>query len=143
VKRVRIVSGLLGGVLALSTLTAATAAGASGISIKVSPTSGLANGQTVKVAGKGLPLTTKGKPNSFFLDQCTAAVAGKLTVADESHCDISLAKALKVSKSGAFATTFKVATGTIGDGTCSATAPCVIGVGDITGQGAVAKITFR
>jgi hypothetical protein len=134
---------LLGGALALSSLTVASAAGAAAISIKVSPSSGLASGQTVKIVGSGLPATTNGKANAFFADECNSAVSGHLSLADESHCDVSLAKALKVSKTGAFAGTFKVATGTVGDGTCSSTAPCVIGVGDAAGQGSVVKITFK
>jgi hypothetical protein len=130
---------------ALALLVPAVPAGASGISVKVSPAKGLVNGQVVKVSGKGLPVTTKGKTNSFFADECNAAVKGKLSPADASHCDESLAKALKVSKKGAFSTTFKVATGAVGDGTCGVAAhlTCVIGVGDIGGQGTVVKITFK
>jgi hypothetical protein len=127
----------------MSSLTVASVAGASGITIKVSPSSGLSNGKTIKIVGSGLSTTTKGKKNAFFVTECTSAVTGHLSVADESHCAVSLAKALKVSSKGAFATTFKVATGTIGDGTCSSTSPCVIGVGDIAGQGSVVKITFK
>ena len=119
-----------------------SAAGASGVTIKVSPSSGLTNGQTIKVVGKGLPVKTNGKTNAFFISECTSAVSGQLSTADESHCGVSGAKAIKVTKKGAFATTFKVATGTIGDGTCSASSACVIGVGDAGGQGAVATITF-
>ena len=139
---------LVGGVASLSlaiVVAGAAPAGASGVSVKVSPAKGLANGQMVTVSGTGLPVTTKGKKNSFFLDECNAAVTGQLSVADEPHCDVSLAKALTVSKKGAFKTTFKVATGTVGDGTCGVAGhlTCVIGVGDTGGQGAVANITFK
>jgi hypothetical protein len=142
-------AGLLGGGVAALSLTTMTAmampAGASGVSLKVSPSKGLANSQVVKVSGSGLPVTTKGKKNSFFIDECNAAVTGQLSVADEAHCDVSVAKALKVSKKGSFITTFKVATGTVGDGSCGVTGhlTCVIGVGDAGGQGGVASITFK
>jgi hypothetical protein len=121
----------------------ATPAGASGISIKASPTTGLANGQSVKVSGKGLPTTAKGKAITWFVDECNSAVSGHLSLTDESHCAVPLAKVLKVSKKGAFSITFKVATGKVGDGTCSKTTHCVIGVGDAGGQGSVVKITFK
>jgi hypothetical protein len=139
---------LVGGVAALSltgVMAVAAPAGASSVSLKVSPAKGLANSQVVKVSGSGLPVTTKGKKNSFFLDECNAAVTGELSVADESHCDVSVAKALKVTKKGSFTTTFKVVTGTVGDGSCGVAGhlSCVIGVGDTGGQGAVASITFK
>ncbi len=139
---------VVGGVAAVSLASAvalAAPAGASGISLKVSPAKGLANNQVVKVSGSGLPVTTNGKKNSFFLDECNSAVTGQLSVADESHCDVSVAKALKVSKKGSFTTTFKVATGTVGDGSCGVAGhlTCVIGVGDTGGQGTVASITFK
>jgi hypothetical protein len=136
---------MFGGALAVSLLTVAPPAGASGIVVKVSPAKGLKNGQTVKVVGSGLPVTTSGKKNAFFADECNALVTGELTVADTPHCDVTLAKSLKVSKKGAFTTTFKVATGTVGDGMCGVPGhlTCVIGVGDVAGQGTVAKITFK
>jgi hypothetical protein len=147
-RRRHMVGLLAGGAAALSlttVLAAAVPAGASGVSVKVSPAKGLANNQVVKVSGSGLPVTTKGKKNSFFLDECNSAVTGQLSVADESHCDVSVAKALKVSKKGSFTTTFKVVTGTVGDGTCGVAGhlTCVIGVGDTGGQGGVASITFK
>jgi hypothetical protein len=147
-RRGHMVGLLAGGAAALSlttVLAAAVPAGASGVSVKVSPAKGLANNQVVKVSGSGLPVTTKGKKNSFFLDECNSAVTGQLSVADEPHCDVSVAKALKVSKKGSFTTTFKVVTGTVGDGTCGVAGhlTCVIGVGDTGGQGGVASITFK
>jgi hypothetical protein len=139
---------LVGGAATLSIaalMAAAAPAGASGISLKVSPAKGLTNAKVVTVSGSGLPVTTAGKKNSFFIDECNAAVTGTLSVADEPHCDISVAKALKVSKKGTFKTTFKVATGTVGDGSCGVAGhlTCVIGVGDTGGQGTVATITFK
>jgi hypothetical protein len=146
--RGRMAGLVVGGAAALlltTVMAVAAPAGASGISLKVSPGKGLSNHQVVKVSGNGLPLTTNGKKNSFFLDECNALVTGQLSLADEPHCDVSVAKALKVSKKGAFKTTFQVVTGTVGDGTCGVTGhlTCVIGVGDTSGQGAVANITFK
>ena len=147
-QRGRLTGILVGGVGALSfamLVAGAVPAGASTVSVKVSPAKGLANGQVVTVSGTGLPATTNGKKNSFFLDECNAAVTGQLSVADEPHCAVSLAKALTVSKKGSFKTTFKVATGTVGDGSCGVAGhlTCVIGVGDAAGQGGVAHITFK
>jgi hypothetical protein len=72
-------------------------------------------------------------------------VTGKLSPADATHCDESVAKVLKVSKKGEFTTTFKVVTGKVGDGVCGVTGSltCVLGVGDLGGQGTVVKITFK
>lgn len=68
-RRGPIAAVLFGGALAVSLLTVAPPAGASGISVKVSPAKALKNGQTVKVVGKGLPITTDGKVNDFFVDE--------------------------------------------------------------------------
>jgi hypothetical protein len=146
-QRWRMTGLLVGGVSVLSLATfmaVAVPAGASAVSVKVSPAKGLSNGKVVTVSGTGLPLTTIGKKNSFFIDECNAAVSGHLSLADEPHCDVSLAKALTVSKKGAFKTTFKVATGTVGDGNCGVAGhlTCVIGIGDSGGQGGIANITF-
>jgi hypothetical protein len=144
-RRGQVAGLILGGAIVASVLTAAAPAGASGISVKVTPAKGLSNGQTVKVVGKGLPVTTKGKKNSFFVDECNEQVVGKLSPADTPHCDVALAKALKVSKKGAFTATFKVTTGKVGDSMCGVTGylTCVIGVGDVAGQGTVVNITFK
>lgn len=146
--RGRMTGLLVGGAAALSLATVvagALPAGASGVTVKVSPAKGLSNGKVVTVSGNGLPVTTSGKKNAFFLTECNAAVTGQLSLADEPHCDVSVAKALKVSNKGVFKTTFKVATGTVGDGSCGVAGhlTCVIGVGDTAGQGAVASITFK
>jgi hypothetical protein len=143
--RGRVAAILFGGAAAISLMTMAAPAGASGISLKASPSKGLTNGKTVKVTAKGLPVTTKGKKNSFFVAECNSLVTGSLSLADESHCDISTAKAIKVSKKGSFSGKFKVVTGKVGDGYCGTAGhlTCVIGVGDIAGQGTVVNITFK
>src|SRR5580704_9122734 len=143
-RRGQVAGLILGSAIAASLLVAAPPAGASGISVKVTPSKGLTNGETVKVVGKGLPVTTKGKKNSFFVDECNGQVIGKLSPADTPHCDVALAKGLKVSKKGGFTATFKVATGKVGDSMCGVPGylTCVIGVGDVAGQGTVVKVTF-
>ena len=126
-------------------LLGAAPAGASGISVKISPSKGLTNGKVVTITGKGLGKTAHGSSGTWFASECTAAVTGKLSPADASHCAISTAKALTVSASGTFSTKFKVLTGTVGDGQCGVPGflTCVIGVGTATGAGTVVKITFK
>jgi hypothetical protein len=134
-----------GTLMGMSMVALATPAGASGLSVKVSPSKGLANNEAVKVSGKGFPYSTKGKANSFFATECTAAVTGKLSVADAVHCDESHVAVVKVSKKGTFSFAFTVITGPIGDGMCGTPGnlKCVIGIGDVAGQGSVGKITFK
>jgi hypothetical protein len=138
---VRSAAALLAGGLVLAAALPAAAAP----SIRVQPANGLHNGQKVKVTGAGLPATTGGKANSFFITECNKAVKGALSLSDESHCAVAWAKAVKVSHGGTFSTTYVVRTGKVGDGTCApggATRQCVLGVGDIGGQGAATAITF-
>ena len=146
-QRGRMTGLLAGGATALSLAVLALGAEPAGaaVVVKVAPAKGLSNGKVVTVTGKGLPVSTNGKKNAFFVDECNSAVKGQLSLADEPHCDVSVAKALKVSKNGTFKTTFKVATGTVGDGACGTAGHsiCVLGVGDANGQGAVATITFK
>ena len=132
--------------LAAASLTLASPAGASGLSVKVSPSKGLTNGKTVTVVGTGLPKSADGTNiGTWFADECNALVTGKLSPADTPHCDVSVAKVLKVTKHGTFSVKFKVATGTVGDGACGTTGhlTCVIGIGTASGQGTVVKITFK
>lgn len=117
-------------------------AGAATPVIRVSPHSALHNGETVRVTGSGLPATTHGKPNAYFITECNAKVAGALSLKDEPDCAVALAKAVKVSRAGTFSTTYTVHTGKVGNGTCPAGGHCVIGVGDVAGQGGVARIAF-
>jgi hypothetical protein len=141
----KLVGVACGVLMGFSAVAMAAPAGASGTSVKVSPAKGLTDNETVKVTGKGFPYSTKGKPNSFFATECTGAVTGKLSPADASHCDTSHVTIVKVSKKGSFSVTFTVLTGVIGDGMCGTPGHlnCVIGVGDVAGQGAVGKITLK
>jgi hypothetical protein len=137
-------------VLGFATLTAlpAPVAGAAGpaITVKVNPNHRLVGGQSVTVSGKGLVKTYKGKPQTWFIAQCTGAVRGRLEVkTDTPHCNAGGAKQIMLGKKGTFSTHFTVVTGTVGDGSCgtAGNTTCVIGVGTVTGLGTVVKITFK
>jgi hypothetical protein len=143
----RTVRALMGaGVAGVFVMALAGPAGASGIRVKVSPAKGLSNGQTVTITGKGLPKTPSGSTSTWFADECNAAVKGALNPAtDTPHCDVNVAKALKVTKGGTFTAKLKVATGAVGDGSCGVAGhlTCVIGIGTAAGQGTVVKIAFK
>lgn len=121
-------------------------AGAAGLDVRVSPDQGLEPGQTVTVSGHGLPKSPKGSPRTWFVTECTAAVRGRMNPAtDTPHCDISNARALRVSPSGSFSSRYRLTAGITGDGYCGTDGydTCVIGVGDVQGQGTVVRITFK
>jgi len=136
---------VLGSVLAVSVQGVVPPAGASGIVVKVSPSKGLKKGETVKVTGSGLPYATAGAPNQFFMAECTTAVTAVLNTSDTGHCNIGAVQSLNVSQAGAFTAKIKLVTGVVGDGKCGVKGhlTCVIGVGDLTQQGTVVKITFK
>ena len=143
----RLAAGVtLGCLVGAAALAAPPAAGASGVSVKVSPNHGLVNGQKVVITARGLARTAGGKPLTWFAVECTAAVLGRLKPStDTPHCDITAAQALRVAHNGTFTARFRVMTGIIGDGYCGTPghATCVIGVGDVQGQGTVVRITFK
>jgi hypothetical protein len=144
----RRIAALLIGALYVAPLLAvalAAPAGASGISVKVTPSRNLHKGEKLTVTGTGLPYATNGAPNMFFMAECTPAVVAKLNTSDTGHCNIGAVESLKVTKSGSFKATIKVVTGTVGEGECGVPKhlDCVIGVGDLTEQGTVVKITFK
>jgi hypothetical protein len=121
-------------------------AGASGLSVRVSPSRGLVDGQTVTVSGRNLARTYAGKPLTWFLAECTARVQGRMNPSNDTpHCDVTEAKAIRLSTHGTFSTHFKVETGIVGDGYCGSDGhdTCVISVGNARGQGTVVRITFR
>ena len=83
--------------------TTSPVAGASAVSVKVSPNTGLAGGQTVTVTGRISSARTTGLPRRGSSPQCTASVRGHLRPStDTSHCDVTSAKALRVSRNGTF-----------------------------------------
>ena len=138
-----LLSGVVVGGLAAS---AAPAAAASGISVKVSPDRGLVDGQTVTITGRGLARSPGGKPLTWFAAECTAAVQGRMDPStDTPHCDVADAQAIRVRTNGTFTAHFRVETGIIGDGYCATPGhpSCVIGVGNALGQGTVVKVTFK
>jgi hypothetical protein len=121
-------------------------AGAAGTVVTVSPDQGLQPGQTVTVSGHGLPKSPKGSPRTWFVTECTSAVRGRMNpTTDTPHCNISDARALRVSSSGSFSSRYRLTTGITGDGYCGTDGhdTCVIGVGDVQGQGTVVRITFK
>ena len=134
--------GLAGGVSLLTPV----AAGASGVSVRVTPSSGLVNGEIVTVSGHGLTRTQDGKPQTWFVAECTASVQGRMNPStDTPHCDIADAKAIRLGRHGTFSARFRVENGIIGDGYCGSDGHgwCVVGVGDARGQGTVARISFK
>ena len=93
----------------------------------VTPSTGLTNGESVKVTGSGFT------PNdSVFLIECLA------TSTSQAGCNVASATPVTVSAKGTIAaTSFTVETGTIGNGKCGTSAAnegaCAINVGNITG----------
>ena len=133
---------VLGGLAA----PAAPAGAASGVSVKVTPNRGLVDDQIVTLTGRGLARSSDGKPLTWFAAECTAAVQGRMDPSNDTpHCDVTDAQAIKVRANGTFSAHFRVETGIIGDGYCATPghASCVIGVGNVEGQGTVVKITFK
>ncbi len=98
------------------------------------------------VSGRGLARTYGGKPLTWFLAECTATVQGRMNPSNDTpHCDVTEAKAIRLSTHGTFSTRFKVETGIVGDGYCGSDGhdTCVISVGNARGQGTVVHITFH
>jgi hypothetical protein len=121
-------------------------AGTSGLFVKVTPSQGLKMGQMVTVSGHGLPKSSGGKPQTWFVTECTAVVRGRVDPStDTTHCDTTHAQALRVSTKGTFSSHYRLTTGIIGDGYCGTVghATCVIGVGTAQGLGTVVRITFK
>jgi hypothetical protein len=121
-------------------------AGSPGVVVKVTPSQGLRTGQTVVVSGHGLPKSSGDSTRTWFVTECTTAVHGRMNPAtDTSHCDITHARALRVSANGTFSSRFRLTAGIIGDGWCGTAghATCVIGVGTAQGLGTVVRVTFK
>ena len=138
------VAGVVGA--AVLTVPAVPAqAGTFGVVVKVAPNQGLKPGQTVTVSGHGLPKSSGGSLQTWFLTECTAAVRGRMDPAtDTPHCDITHAQAVHVSSKGTFSSHYRLTTGIIGDGYCGTPGhpTCVIGVGTAQGLGTVVRISF-
>ncbi len=124
-------------------LTAPAPAGASSIYVKVSPDRNLSHGEWVTVSGHGLPRV---KGQTWFVDQCTAAVRRRMNPAtDTQHCDLTAAKILRMSRKDTFSTRYRIITGIVGDGYCGTPGhlSCVLSIADAAGGGTVVKIEFR
>lgn len=138
-------SGVCCLVFLASTATSSTPAGAA-ISLRVTPSHGLVAGQTIAVTGRGLGSPPAKDAPTWFVTQCTTSVRGHMDPStDTPHCDITHAKAVRLSHNGTFNVHYRVVTGIIGDGYCGTVghATCIIVVGTATGQGAAATITFK
>jgi hypothetical protein len=121
-------------------------AGTVGVVVRVAPNQGLKPGQTVTVTGHGLPKSSGGSPQTWFVTECTAAVRGRMDPStDTPHCDITHAQAVHVSSKGTFSSHYRLTTGIIGDGYCGTAGhpTCVIGVGTAEGLGTVVRISFK
>jgi hypothetical protein len=133
-------------VLAAAVVTAAPAqAGSSALVVKVTPSRGLVDRQTVTLTGRGLT-AGGGNPRTWFVTECTVAVRGRMNPAtDTPHCDLTDAQPLRVTQDGTFSARYRVRTGIIGDGYCGTAghATCVLGVGTAQGLGTVVRITFK
>ena len=123
-----------------------TGAGAASLPIKVTPNTGLVDGQSVTISGRGLVRSYQGTAQTWFVTQCTGSVQGRMNPStDTPHCDIVNAKAIRVGRNGTFTAHFRVLTGIIGDGYCGTAGHlrCVIGIGTAQGLGTVVRITFK
>ncbi len=142
-----IVAGLVSGLVSAVLLaTPVRAAGASGLSVTVSPSRGLVDGQSVTIAGRGLQRSLHGDPQTWFVTECTAAVQGRMNPStDTPHCDVTEAQALRVGRNGAFSARFHVEAGIVGDGYCGTPGheTCVLGIGTAGGLGTVVRISFK
>jgi len=137
---------IVGCLVGAAVLSASAPAGASGVSVKVAPSKGLVDGQSVTITGRGLSRSVDGKPVTWFAVECTAAVVGRLNPStDTPHCDVAEAQAMRVGQNGRVTARFRVEAGIVGDGYCGTAghATCVIGVGTAQGLGTVVKIIFK
>ncbi|HVB51170.1 MAG TPA: neocarzinostatin apoprotein domain-containing protein [Acidimicrobiales bacterium] len=121
-----IVIGTLTGVLVADTLITFALVP----SVTATPATGLKNGDSVTITGSDF---TAGL--SVYAIECLASATG------QAGCDVATATPITVGADGTLpSTTFKVATGTIGTGTCGTTAAnakdCVINVATVTGTDA-------
>lgn len=115
----------------------ASIAFATGPGVSVTPSTGLANGATVSITGSGFT-----PADSLYAVECLE------TATTEGGCDISTVMPITASATGTLpATTFKVAAGTVGTGSCGSSAAnydsCIIEVATMAGTDrGIATIDF-
>lgn len=115
----------------------ASIAFATGPGVSVTPSTGLANGGTVSITGSGFT-----PADSLYAVECLE------TATSEAGCDVNTATPITASATGTLpATTFKVASGAVGTGTCGTSAAnydsCIIEVATVTGTDrGIATIDF-
>lgn len=121
-----------------SGLGVVVASAASGPKLTVTPSTGLHNGEKVKVSGTGFKAG-----DSVYIVECLVTAKG------ESNCNILNTVPATISKTGVLPkSTFKVTTGKIGNGKCGTTAAnakdCAVSAGNISGgDSAVSRIAFK
>ncbi len=109
----------------------------SGPTVTVTPSTGLANGQTVAITGAGF---TPG--DSVYALECLVGSTS------QAGCDVATLTPITVNSDGTLpSTNFKVATGNVGTGTCGTTTAdasgCIVAVANASGKDAGgAPITF-
>jgi hypothetical protein len=92
------------------------------LAASVSPSTNLANGQTVTVRWSGY---TAGKVVNVL--ECSHV---NLASADSSGCDFSNGKILHIDPTGSGSLTMQVVAGAVGNGVCDAAHPCQLIVND-------------
>ena len=134
------------GAVGAAVLAVPAQAGTAGVVVKVTPDQGLKPGQTVTVSGHGLPKSSGGSPQTWFVTECTAAVRGRMDPStDTPHCDITHAQAVHVEPEGHLQLPLPVddrdhRRRLLRNG---GHATCVIGVGTAQGLGTVVRISFK
>jgi hypothetical protein len=119
-------------------VAASTAAQASTIVVTASPSSGLADGQSIEVSASGLTVGT-----TYYVDECAYVASNQLACAQNPvavtvGADGTASTPLTVFK------TFQASVGSTPWGTvdCSTT-QCQAGIGDTSGDGSGAAISFN
>jgi hypothetical protein len=121
-----------------SGLGVAAASAAGGPKLTVTPSTGLHNGEKVKVSGTGFKAG-----DSVYIVECQVTAKG------ESNCNILNTVPATISKTGVLPkSSFKVTTGKVGNAKCGTTAAnakdCAVSVGNISGgDSAVFRIAFK
>jgi hypothetical protein len=122
-------------------------AGASGLSLRVSPSTHLVNNQKVTITASGLGKSRNGSIVTWFASECIpkAAHVRNLDPGYSPYCSSPLIKALRVTPAGTVKVSFKVGTGTVGAGSCGVPShlTCLIAVGTAVGKHKTATISFK
>jgi hypothetical protein len=128
-------------------LVSVAPAGAAGPRLKVTPSKGLTNNESVTITGTNLGKTTNGTLGYWFVTECNlrALRVRNLDPDYSPHCAPQIVQPLRVSPRGTFSEKFRVATGKVADGSCGVPGhmTCIIAVGTSTGRHVTARIRFK